>query len=369
MRRFVGAYMNSRAIGLIALGLVLTIVAGLALTSNHPSEVSTAIPSNTPATLQALGIEQSDTSTPYPTLATPPSITTSTNGYTLTLYPVSADASRILITYTLTAPPGRNAAAIYFADAITQYWDLLGPTLYDSDGTQLSSRTTSASSEALDEPTGISTPAPSVSSSKAIAFDRTHLPNTSLVLSLHLAGDLVAIKGITFDSVFVNPITETVARNLRFDFSLPVSHFDRIADVNQTSQVGGITLTLDQIAVTSSETVLFMHGRKDPGSNTDYFQGALWPQDLQVNTSTGQARTQTGDYPLGGFSLQHTGGDRLVMFYPGSLLQSDNQWTVSISKIMVGQAHTDTTEQHDGPWTFHFTLPQPAVDANPVALP
>src|SRR5207248_5338486 len=108
---------------------------------------------------------------PYATLAPSAPVTTSANGYTLTIYPVSADPGRVLITYTLMAPLGHNADAIYFANGITQYWDLDGPTLQESNRTHVSARAVSASSQALDEPADVGTPAPSVSSTKAMAFD------------------------------------------------------------------------------------------------------------------------------------------------------------------------------------------------------
>jgi hypothetical protein len=180
---------------------------------------------------------------------------------------------------------------------------------------------------------------------------------------------LVAVKSVTAASVFRIPVTETVGRNLSFDFRLPADQVRRTADVNQTSRTGGITLTLDRVAVTSSETVLFMHGSKDPGSKTDLFQGALWPSDLSVSTGTGQVRARAGDYPLGNFSFQHTSDNQLIMFYPGSLLQSDEQWNVSIQKLTIGNIGSDVIEEHDGPWTFDFTLAPPASDSQPLALP
>jgi hypothetical protein len=363
--------MNGRVIGLVALALMLVIAVGTAFAViARPAEISTSLSTST-TTVTTTAEDTSllalaGTPTPYPALAPPSSVTTSTNGYTLTLYPVSADPSRVLITYTVTAPPGHNAAAVYFASGMTENWELDGPMLRESDGTQLSARPISARSDALDEHLGyVAEPTPSASTTKGLAFDTTHLPNTSSVLSLHLTGDLIAVKSVTYTFVFMNPITETIASNLSFDFTLPVSHFRRVTAVNQTSKAGGLTLTLDRVAVSASETVLYMHGSKDP---TDFFQGALWPNDLQVRTRTSQGGSTAGDYPLGSFSIQHTSDNEWVMFYPSSLLQSDNQWTVSIQNVFLGQ-HTDNVAEAEGPWIFHFTLAEPTSDDHPLALP
>jgi hypothetical protein len=369
--------MNGRVIGLVALALVLVIAVGTAFALiASPAKISTSPSTNTPtATAIAIATAEdtslvvlADIPTPYPALAPPSPVTTSTNGYTLTLYPVSADPSRVLITYTLTAPPGHNAAAVYFASDMTENWELNGPMLRESDGTQLSARPISARSDAWDEHLGyVAEPTPSASTTKGLAFDTTHLPNTSSVLSLHLIGDLIAVKSVTYTNLFMNPITETIAPNLSFDFTLPVSHFRRVTAVNQTSSAGGLTLTLDRVTVSASETVLFMHGSKDI---TNFFQGSLLPRDLQVRTHTSQGGPKAGDYPLGSFSLQNTSENEWVMFYPSSLLQSDNQWTVSIQKVSVAPpAPTDIDEEHEGPWIFHFTLAEPTSDDHPLALP
>jgi len=364
----------NRRVWLIVIGLVLaTAATSLALTSNRgPSQVSTTLNSATPtpSTVHIETVAVSNSATPYATLPPVAPVTASTNGYTITIYPVSADPSRVLITYTLTTPPGHNAAAIYFANNITADWDLEGPMLTMRDSTQLLARNIRASSQEVEDFPDLSTPAPATSATKAIVFDRTRHANTSSVLSLHLIGDLIAVKSITYTSVFMYPITETIARNLSFDFTIPVDGFRRTADVNQTVRVGDITLTLDRVSVTSSEAVFFMHGSREPGSNTDGFQGAsLWPSNLEVRTGTNKVKTQTGDYPLGNFNLQDTGTRRWVIFYPGNLLQSDDQLTMSIEEIVVGYAHTDTVILYEGPWAFRFTLPQATIEAGPLASP
>src|SRR5690349_7134041 len=117
MERAAGSVTKNRIIGLLAVALLLVLLVGGGF---------------------ALFVRSSpvaNTAGPYATLPVPSPITASSNGYTVTLYPVSADPSRVFITYTVAAPPGHNANATYFAGGVTEYWELEGPLLRTSDGT------------------------------------------------------------------------------------------------------------------------------------------------------------------------------------------------------------------------------------------
>lgn len=124
---------------------------------------------------------------------------------------------------------------------------------------------------------------------------------------------------------------------LTFDITVP---FDRGREVSPHQQInaGGVTLTLERIMVSPTETRVYVRGL-DP-NQSHYVQGIL----------SGDAWTDE-DVDGGSRSVWYSNG-MTVFSYLGSFTDKHGAWSLTL-KPLPGAAGSAPA----GPWSFHFTAP------------
>ncbi len=172
------------------------------------------------------------------------------NGYTVTVEKVYADANRILVVPSFTAPNKASNQVIETPDAyvVTDKGEKLIPGV---NGTIGSDEATNAQHQTI--------------SASTLSFDASPIQGHPKQLRLHLV-----LKGLYFhtnsdglrpDGTYeqVIPAHTITAEDISFDFTVPF-HPGRIATPHQALTVNGRTLTLERIVVTPSETHLYVRG-------------------------------------------------------------------------------------------------------------
>ncbi len=262
---------------------------------------------------------------PSPTPAAPVLLQQRSGGYTVTLWPVTADANRVVLRYNVTDPQGNHVLA-FGVERIPDFF-AIGPRLTDDAGTdqQLSRVGYSQAPESL------------FADAIELEYDTDPVENVPAVLKLHLVINLR--QGAPAPIPVTDPIT--------FDFALPVDPVSRVADVHQTVQGAGDTMTLERVIVTSAETRAIWRSSRSYESTTEC-------ADL---TGTLQIGTQT--IPLSRdwhyMTLIPRDGLCTYRYTQGSLLDVPGDWTLNIDELLHTSLYVSSSQSR--PWVFHFAVP------------
>ena len=151
---------------------------------------------------------------------------------------------------------------------------------------------------------------------------------------------------------------EKLAGPFTFSFSVPVTP-GRIAEVHQTSQAAGLSITLERVVVTPSETRAYL--RCSPPDNRS---NLVWHPlvSLQVN-----GRVRGGQAPQWSRNL---GDNAWSSSFFAPLYDEQGEWTITVNEL-VGMRDLNEIQFQDsselaealkqerlrGPWTFSFTAP------------
>jgi len=186
-------------------------------------------------------------------------------GFTATINQVYADANRVVVAYTISGPAGRTFVGGVFPSGGDT------PTLASASGTVL------PFIQGVDDKAG----------TRYDAYDVSSLAGTASVLNLHLSFPSVSayeplssekaqaqISGETYSLVGKTPPDTgvpsrlvTVSTPFAFDLQVPVDSAQHNITVNQATQVGGETLTLQRVVVTPTETRLYIQGASNTGDD------------------------------------------------------------------------------------------------------
>jgi hypothetical protein len=149
-------------------------------------------------------------------------------------------------------------------------------------------------------------------------FDASGISESTRELSLHLDIASFIVEGIPTAN---RPIP--VQGPVTFDFAVPF-HPGRVANLHQTVTSGGKSITLEKVAVSLSETRLYLQGGStDNGGYTLSIDG--W---------------SSGDFVLGGYDFRN---HSTTVFFDYPLFDRQGTWTFRIAG-------------KDGPWIFHFVV-------------
>ncbi len=181
-------------------------------------------------------------------------------GYTVTLHPVYADASRVVVTYTVAVEQNSPAIATPF------HTDIGGPTsqkeyaarLNDSSGREF---------PILGRPAGWTANGQIIRAShesgwEALAFDTSSLLSLPSSLDLDLALDSAIFRE---PSSFGGITSLGVDGPYNFHFTIPVDPTSRVAEVHKTLQTKLGTYNLERVVATCHATRVFLHFDKAEG--------------------------------------------------------------------------------------------------------
>ncbi len=187
------------------------------------------------------------------------------SGFTATVNHIYADANRVVVAYTISGPAGRTFVGGVFPSGAGE------PTL------------TSASGAVLPYIQGVDDKA----GTRYDAYDVSSLAGTASVLNLRLSfpsvsayeplssakaqaqisGETYSLVGRTPPDIGVPSRLVTVNTPFAFDLQVPVDAAQHAVTVNQATNVGGETLTLQRVVVTPTETRLYVQGASNTGDD------------------------------------------------------------------------------------------------------
>lgn len=242
------------------------------------------------------------------------------DGFTFTIGRVYADANQIVIGYTIGGPPNRTFNSLLpFAPP-----DPHIPQLIDAAGREFPSGAVSWGTGVQDGRVG-----------GVLTYDAGGISGAPKELTLRFTvGGISAIERTGADPSALRDVA--VHQAFGFTFTVP---FDggRVAELRNAATVGGTTVTLERIAVSKTETRVFIRGA-----------GPAADVRLMVDGS---------DYALdqdGAIPSRRTPGGLWSYGTATSLVDTHGPWTLVVEPG-VGPPGSPTLT--GGPWTFHFTVP------------
>ncbi len=168
-------------------------------------------------------------------------------------------------------------------------------------------------------------------------------------LDLHLEVDA---WGVTLQKRTEMPIEQFSAMYegtkgpFSFDFSVPLVSDQRVLTATQTATDQDITLTLDRVIISPSQTrVVVCYAPPDPARS--------W-------TSIPHLTTSDGDVPGGGGVLRFEDGDRTCddFTYQAGMYNYYGEWQLEISELVgFSSGGGDDQQRIAGSWKFQFVVP------------
>lgn len=258
-----------------------------------------------------------------------------TNGYTMAVKMLYADANMVAIGYTLKGPQ-------------TEHVNATG-TLVDSTGTTL--------------PFVFAVNSPYVSglSAHAVVYDLAALHILPAQLKLHLVLDLskasVAAQApasgpntsgeVPSESSGTRP--NPVTGPFEFDFTAPVRNVaseGHISAEHRTARAANMSLTLERVIVTPGMTQAIL-------SVSPPTTKPIWAQVAAsvAPTTTAGPQTKTADVQ----AFRWLGNNRYSYVFPSGMMDSPGEWNLIISSLFGWDAGGNSVRS-TGPWEFNFSI-------------
>ncbi|MER3544403.1 MAG: hypothetical protein C4311_07310 [Chloroflexota bacterium] len=271
--------------------------------------------------------------------------------WTVTLERVYADANQILVGYTVSGPPeaNPNQARVTLRDDQSRSFP------------EMAGAGVAGASELL----GIQLPPGQ--GAYVSAFDASAIQGQPAKLNLHLeiglrrlvpVGDAPAMPLPTApptSTVVLAPAMqyqeEPLAGPFTFDFSVPFIP-GRVALVQESVRVAGVTVRLDRVVVTPSETRAILCFDPPQGKSEHWVPVATLEAGGGLNSDTAVASTGL----ISGSALERAGCYRYSFLAP--LADWQGEWKLTVTEL-VGMDPTRPGEQTriQGPWAFTFHVP------------
>jgi hypothetical protein len=247
------------------------------------------------------------------------------NGYTVSLYPVSADATNVVLGYSITGPPNSDATVCIQNPrlSINQMTATLGGSV-----TPCKALSAASTDDANSGATLIFATMKQVDGQTRFKLD--------LSLNIYPTQDTVP-----------NAST-TVARSVgpfHFEFSMPFDSSRRLIAVGRTIDTHGVAITLERIIITASETRLYFSYRSPSGAPLP----SQWYPILSLQAGDWSSDREGKDVET---DRQQQDPQHLVYTIHTSLAAHQGEWA-----LLIPELQRDNGAQHLlGPWEFHFTI-------------
>ncbi len=254
-------------------------------------------------------------------------------GYTVTLQWAYADTNRVVVAYAIQQPDGQPLQRRVLSDS--SLTDVAGHTL-----------------------TFLGGPENEGGGAYVESFDATGVVSRDGQLNLHLAVPLFAALGQR-DSA--NPqatpvvVPQADSRQFVFNFTIPEASAapvggeadSREVNVGQTVTVASQSVTLERVALSPSETRVYLRGA---AINTTQFMPVLTAADWNSEQPSTWMPGVNGDAR----SWTTTDG-QVVVSYLASLTSKHGEWSLVVNphELVVWPAPIPS----GGPWVFHFHMP------------
>jgi hypothetical protein len=275
------------------------------------------------------------------------------DGVTVTLERAYADANRVVIGFTVSGPEG-------------QRYDPYRVTLTSAEGTVFP-LTTGMGATGQSDVLGVDLPAgegayvmsfdaavegepPALDLRLAVRVERTTLPPdaTSPFLTSARPPAEPPDSAVVELEPLPTPDEGAIVGPFTFDFSVPFNPGHSV-EVQQTAEAAGVTVRLERVVVTPSETRAILCFEPPAGADT------VWTLIAALNVGDGRNLFGGVVDPIGEAGKE----DCHRVIYPYSLADRPGLWTLTVTEL-VG---TDLSKQPSedirlaGPWVFRFRVP------------
>lgn len=300
------ATMPTTRLGWIALGLIVVLASSTAAYALSPQLRQLF----TRADAGLLYIEQAN-------LGQELSLSQTTNGFTISVERVYADANRIIIGYNITSPKLTNN----FATALQ---------LTDNAGTTFPVQEIR------------STAVQNTTRAFIASFDATSVQNPPG--GMRLSVELGETKPAS------NPKEEnkwySVGTPVSFNFNIDTKVDRRIVDLRQTAQSSGIVLRLEQVRISPTGVNAIL-------CNDSSDNGAIrWLSSGTLSTGvTGVDRIQSEASAIG------TEGCHTLKFPAPQYYEQSGEWTLTVNELTAPDHVQGNDKRVTGTWTFRFSVP------------
>jgi hypothetical protein len=274
------------------------------------------------------------TAAPTPTVL--PEVPSQTvTGYTVTLYPVSADASNVVLGYTVSGPPGDDA------------------TVCVQNARMVLNRTSTAAGGATVPCKSLSAPSRDEAGTDSIlAFSSGTQVNGQTLFQVDL--DLNVYR--TQDTA--PEVTDQVSRTVgpfHFEFTMPFDNSRRVISVGRIIDTHGVAITLERIVMTAAETRIYLSYRAPNGAPLP----AQWYPILSLQAGDWSSDREGKDMET---DRQQPDPQHLVYTIHTSLVNQHGPWSLVITELQRSNAE----QRLVGPWSFYFTVPSgPPLSTQP----
>jgi hypothetical protein len=332
---------------------ILVMLAGVLLAGCGTSAPAPSAAPAVQATIPALGLTPSHAGASAPDRDLG-AVSWQEKNYTVTVHTLSADANLISLGFTV-ADKALSAAA---NKDILWIASLPGP-LTTHDGTQLPAGEREMGWQWSPPGNG----GVSLTGTRA-SFNATVLTTTGTTLDLHLVADLAAepTGARSYPDGFApspQPASAIHEAPIHIDreIRIPFDPRRRLAEPHLSVEGRGVTLTLDRVQVTASETRLYIAGKLPPtvGGGGPQLSGDGWSLSVDHGGLKYIEASRDGN----------TG--QMVYRLGASLLDRPSPWVLTLP-AMTETAPPGSSSVH-GPWRFRFALPAPAASLTPGPLP
>jgi len=254
-------------------------------------------------------------------------------GYTVTLQWAYADTNRVVVAYAVQQPDGQPLERRVLSDS----------SLSDDAGHTL---------------TFLGGPENEAGGAYVESFDAAGVASRDGQLRLHLAIPLfTALRQRDIANLQATPVVvpHTDSRQFVFDFTVPDASRalvggqagSREVNVGQTVTVAGQSVTLERVALSPSETRLYLRGA---AINTTQFMPVLTAADWNSEQPSTWTPGVNGDA-----RSWRTADGQFVVSYLASLTSKHGEWSLVVNprELLAGA----TPIPSGGPWVFHFHIP------------
>jgi len=254
-------------------------------------------------------------------------------GYTVTLQWAYADTNRVVVAYAVQQPDGQPLERRVLSDSSLS--DVAGHTL-----------------------TFLGGPENEGGGAYVESFDASGVASRDGQLNLHLAIPLfTALRQRDIANLQATPVVvpQADSRQFVFDFTVPRASRaplggqadSREVNVGQTVTVAGQSVTLERVALSPSETRLYLRGA---AINTTQFMPVLTAADWNSEQPSTWTPGVNGDA-----RSWRTADGQFVVSYLASLTSKHGEWSLVVNprELLAGA----TPIPSGGPWVFHFHIP------------
>lgn len=264
------------------------------------------------------------TAAPSPT-ARPDVPSQTINGYTVALYPVSADAAHVVLGYSISGPPNTDAT-VCIQDPLLTINQVASP----GDGATVSCKSLSTLGT---DPSG---------GAMNLVFSTLNPVDGQTHLALDLSLNIYPIQDMVPDASA--PLVRSVGP-FHFEFSMPFDSSRRMIWVGRTIDTHGVAVTLERIIITTSETRLYFSYRAPSGAPLP----SQWYPILRLKAGDWSSDREGKDIET---DRQQQDPQHLVYTIHTSLADRQGEWALLIPELQRDQGE----QRLLGPWEFRFTL-------------